>query len=45
VSLGLNLRFKNPKGIGWQDMDWIILPQDRKRWQAVVSMVMNIPIS
>jgi hypothetical protein len=24
------------------DMDWIILTQDRHRWQAVVNAVMNL---
>jgi hypothetical protein len=31
ISLNLVLRHKNFKKIGWQDMDWIILAQDRKR--------------
>jgi hypothetical protein len=26
--------------IGWGDMDWIDLAQERKHWKALVSMVM-----
>jgi hypothetical protein len=28
--------------IGLGDVDWILLAQDRDRWQAVVSVVMNL---
>jgi hypothetical protein len=28
--------------IGFGDVDWIHLAQDRDRWQAVVNMVMNL---
>jgi hypothetical protein len=27
--------------IGWGDMDWIDLAQDRDQWQALVNTVMN----
>jgi hypothetical protein len=30
------------KEIGWGDVDWIRLAQDRGRWRAVVSAVMNL---
>jgi hypothetical protein len=28
--------------VGWDDMDWIDLAQDRDQWRAVVKMVMNL---
>jgi hypothetical protein len=28
--------------VGFGDMDWIGLAQDRDRWQAVVNAVMNL---
>jgi hypothetical protein len=28
--------------VGWGDMDWIDMAQDRDRWRAVVSAVMNL---
>jgi hypothetical protein len=33
------------RGIGCEVVDWIHLPQDRVRWWAVVSTVMNLWIS
>jgi hypothetical protein len=27
--------------VGWSDVDWIGLAQDRNRWRAVVNVVMN----
>jgi hypothetical protein len=32
------------QGVGWGDMDWIELAQDRDRWRAVVSAVMNLRV-
>jgi len=29
------------EGIGWECLDWINLAQDRGRWRAFVSVVMN----
>jgi hypothetical protein len=26
-------------------MDWIVLNQDRDRWQAIANAVMNLPVS
>jgi hypothetical protein len=28
--------------VGWGDMDWIGLAQDRDRWKALVNSVLNI---
>jgi hypothetical protein len=28
--------------IGWGNMDWVKLPEDRNQWQALVNRVMNI---
>jgi hypothetical protein len=30
--------------IGWGGVDWIHLAQDRDRWRAVVSAVMNLRV-
>jgi hypothetical protein len=30
--------------VGWGDVDWIGLPQDRDRWRALVNSVLN-PVS
>jgi hypothetical protein len=27
--------------VGWGDVDWIDLPQERKRWRAVMNSVMK----
>jgi hypothetical protein len=28
--------------IGWDDMDWIDLAEDRDQWRALVNTVMNL---
>jgi hypothetical protein len=28
--------------VGWGDMDWIDLAQDRDRWQALVNVIMDL---
>jgi hypothetical protein len=28
--------------IGWSDVDWIDLGQDRNRWRALVNEIMNL---
>jgi hypothetical protein len=30
--------------VGWGDMDWIDMAQDRDRWLAVVNAVMNLRV-
>jgi hypothetical protein len=31
--------------VGWGGMDWIDMAQDRDRWRAVVSVVMNLRVA
>jgi hypothetical protein len=31
--------------VGWGDVDWIGLAQDRNSWRALVNSVMNLPVS
>jgi len=40
--LGDNIKI-NFQQVGWRDMDWIDVAQDRERWRAVVNAVMNLP--
>jgi hypothetical protein len=30
--------------VGWDDMDWIGLAQDRNRWRALVNSVLNLRV-
>ena len=32
------------KEVGWGDMDWINLAQDKERWQVLVKAVLNQPV-
>jgi hypothetical protein len=31
--------------VGWSDVDWIDLAQDRDRWRALVNSVLNLQVS
>jgi hypothetical protein len=31
-------------GVGWDDVDWIGLAQDRNRWRAIVNSVLNLRV-
>jgi hypothetical protein len=31
--------------VGWGDVDWISLAQDRDRWRALVNSVMNLRVA
>jgi hypothetical protein len=35
----------NVREIGWSDMGWIDLVQDRDQWRALVKKVMNLCVS
>jgi hypothetical protein len=39
-----NIRKDNVE-VGWGDVDWIGLAQDRDRWRALVNAVMNLRVS
>jgi hypothetical protein len=30
--------------IGWGDMNWTDLPQDRDQWRALVNILMNLRV-
>jgi hypothetical protein len=32
----------NLREIGWEDVDWIHLAEDRDQWRALVNTVMNL---
>jgi hypothetical protein len=34
----------NLREIGWGDMDWINLTQDRVQWRALVKRVINLRV-
>jgi len=43
---GLEVNIKmNFKELGWEDMDWIYLTEDRDKWQAVVNTIINFHVS
>jgi hypothetical protein len=30
--------------VGWRDVDWIGLAQDRNRWRVVVNSILNLRV-
>jgi hypothetical protein len=34
----------DPREIGWGEVDWIDLAEDRDQWKAVVKTVMNLRV-
>jgi hypothetical protein len=38
-----NIR-KDLGGVGWGDVDWIDLAQDRNRWRGLVNWVLNLRV-
>jgi hypothetical protein len=39
-----NIRM-DPVDVGWGDVDWIGLAQDRDRWRALVNSVLNLRVT
>jgi len=39
--MGDNIKMRLQE-VGWEDMDWIGLAQDRDMWWALVNVVMNL---
>jgi hypothetical protein len=31
--------------VGWGDVDWVALAQDRDRWRALVNSVLNLRVA
>jgi hypothetical protein len=38
-----NIRM-DPGEVGWGDVDWIVLAQDKNRWRAFVNSVLNLRV-
>jgi hypothetical protein len=32
------------RDIGWDEVDWIDMAQDRDQWRALVNTVLNLPV-
>jgi hypothetical protein len=46
ISTYIGIREDNNKmdiqEVGWEDVDWIEMAQDRDRWQAVANVALNL---
>jgi hypothetical protein len=42
LDIGERLILRSILEIGWGDMDWTDLAQDREEWRALVNTVMNV---
>jgi hypothetical protein len=40
----MDTRFGDLGEVGWSDVDWIGLAQDRNRWRALVNLVLNLRV-
>jgi hypothetical protein len=40
----IKVNLREIREIGWGDMDWIVLAQDRGQWRALVYAVMNLRV-
>jgi hypothetical protein len=43
-ALGRPRRWMDLVEVGWGDVDWIGLAQDRNRWRALVNSVLNLRV-
>jgi hypothetical protein len=43
LSVRININVKLGE-VGWGDVDWIDLAQDRNRWRALVNSVLNLRV-
>jgi hypothetical protein len=44
MEYGYEIWYMDLGEVGWGDVDWIGLPQDRNRWRALVNSVLNLRV-